>query len=251
MARLGRGRLPDQRDNVAYNRAFWDRYAANWDDPDVRLAGSDVRAEGEIDPNSLRVVGDEWGLPEEVAEVVDDYILPFVGPESVIAEIGCGGGRVALHVADSVKEYHGFDVAPGMLERARQTVGDRPNVHLKLVDGTHLPAGDAAFDFVYSFDVWVHLDLHTQWAYLQEISRVLEPRGRAFLHTSNLNTDEGWKHFSSQDRFDVTGGFYFVTPEIIDTLVAHTDLEIVKRSQPGSPNYYLDRDYLFVLEKAL
>jgi SAM-dependent methyltransferase len=241
--------LPDHTDNVAYNRQFWDRYAADWDDPQVRHAGSDVRAEGEIDPDALQVVGDEWGLPEEVAEVVDDYILPFVGGESVIAEIGCGGGRVALRVADTVREFHGFDVAPGMLERARDTVGHRDNVHLKLVDGTHLPVSDAAFDFIYSFDVFVHLDLHTQWAYLQEISRVLKPGARAFLHTANLTTGEGWKLFSSQGRFDVTG-FYFVTPEMVDTLLAQTDLRIVKRSEPGSPNYYIDRDYLFVLEKA-
>jgi SAM-dependent methyltransferase len=242
-------RFPEHTDNVAFNRQFWDRYAADWDDPRVRHAGSDVRAEGEIDPDALQVVGDEWGLPEEVAEVVDDYILPFVGEESVIAEIGCGGGRVALRVADKVREFHGFDVAPGMLDRARHTVGHRDNVHLKLVDGTHIPVADGVFDFVYSFDVFVHLDLHTQWAYLQEISRVLKPGARAFLHTANLTTGEGWKLFSSQGRFDVTG-FYFLTPEMVDTLLAHTDLGIVKRSEPGSPNYYIDRDYLFVLEKA-
>jgi SAM-dependent methyltransferase len=242
-------RLPDHTDNVAYNRQFWDRYATDWDDPGVRLAGSDVRTQGEIDPNAFRVVGDEWGVPEEVGEVVDEYILPYVGPESVIAEIGCGGGRLALRVAGRVREYHGFDVAPAMLERARQAVGERDNVRLQLVDGTQLPIADGTFDFIYSFDVFVHLDLHTQWAYLKEISRVLKPGSRAFLHTANLATDEGWKLFSSQSRFDVTG-FYFLTPEIVDTLLAHTDLRIVKRSAPGSPNYYVDRDYLFVLEKA-
>ena len=250
IARRVRGdRSPEPTDNVAYNRQFWDGYAAAWDDPQLRHAGADVRTEGEIDPKSFQVVGDEWGLPTEVGEVVDDYILPFVGPESVIAEIGCGGGRVALRVAHNVRQYHGFDVAPGMLERARQTVGDRDNVHLQLVDGTHIPVADGAFDFLYSFDVFVHLDLHTQWAYLQEISRVLKAGARAFLHTANMTTGEGWKLFSSQSRFDVTG-FYFLTPEIVDTLLAHTDLRIVKRSEPGSPNYYVDRDYLFVLEKA-
>jgi SAM-dependent methyltransferase len=136
-----------------------------------------------------------------------------------------------------------------MLERARVALADRSNVEFVLLDSPDLPRHlHGSLDFIYSFDVFVHLDVHTQWRYLRQISEVLRPGGHAFLHTSNLTTGEGWKLFSSQAQYAVEG-FYFVTPEIVRTLISHTDLELIKESEAGSSNYYLDRDYLFALRK--
>jgi cyclopropane fatty-acyl-phospholipid synthase-like methyltransferase len=104
------------------------------------------------------------------------------------------------------------------------------------------------FDFVYSFDVFVHLDLHTIWRYVSDISAALRPGGRSFLHTMNLTTPSGWKAFASQNCYSVEG-HYFVSPEIVRILVERAGLELMKESSADSSNLYMDRDYLFVMEK--
>src|SRR5258707_1095744 len=94
---------PATTENVAYNRKLWNDYARDWDDPDVRIQGADVRSDKPLDAESLTVVGQEWGLPAEVDEVVREWVLANVSADSAVAEIGVGGGRVALLVAPHVR----------------------------------------------------------------------------------------------------------------------------------------------------
>ena len=91
------------------------------------------------------------------------------------------------------------------------------------------------FDFIYSFDCLVHVDLHTQFSYFQQgnffrfsmtmnvqkqmkcqavncsqISQNIKPKtGFALIHTSNLEAPNGWKRFEKQKKFSVRG-FYCV-----------------------------------------
>jgi len=246
----GRGKV-DPTDNVAYNRELWDWYADRWKD-DVQFRGdeADVADAAMPDEERFAVLGNEWGTSAELERVVSEYIEPFVTPGSLAGEIGVGGGRVAAKVADSVGKLWCFDISTGMLGRAQEHLGQRPDVHFELLDGARLPEHAAQrFDFLYSFDVFVHLDLHTIWRYLNEIERALRPGGRTFLHTSNLTAPTGWANFARQERYRPQD-HYFVTPEVIHTLVSHTGLSFVKESTPEPDSFYLSRDYLFVLEKS-
>lgn len=245
----GRGKV-DPTDNVAYNRELWDWYADRWKD-DVQFRGdeADVPDTAMSNEQRLAVLGNEWGTSAEVERILAEFIDPFVTPESIAGEIGVGGGRVAAKVADRVGELWCFDISARMLERAREHMGERPGVHFELLDGARLPEhATGRFDFLYSFDVFVHLDLHTIWKYLNEVERALQSGGRAFLHTSNLTAPTGWANFARQDRYRPQD-HYFVTPEVIHTLVSHTGLAFVKESTPEPDSFYLGRDYLFVLEK--
>jgi SAM-dependent methyltransferase len=234
-------------DNVGYNRELWDRYAARWASPRFRR---DTAAAG-VDNEQIRVLGDEWSPGEgaTVREIVDDWIVPHLGPEARVAEIGVGGGRIALHVVDRVGELTCFDISEGMIERARAALGPRDNVRFVLLQAPKLPDElGGSLDFVYSFDVFVHLDLHVMWQYIQEIDRVLRPGGRAFLHTSNLTAPGGWARFVAQDRYAVED-HYFVTPETVRTLIGHTSLTVERESTPSPDNSVLGRDYLLVVRR--
>jgi len=237
-------------DNVGYNRELWDWYADRWkDDPGFRRDEADVPDPSLSDQERFAVLGNEWGTAAEVDRVIGDFIEPFVSPQSVVGEIGVGGGRVAAKVADRVGELWCFDISARMLERAQEHLGPRSDVRFELLDAARLPDNAAErFDFLYSFDVFVHLDLHTIWKYIEEISSALRPGGRTFLHTSNLTAPTGWANFARQDHYRPQD-HYFVTPEVIHTLVAHTELSFVKESTPEPDSLYLSRDYLFVLEK--
>lgn len=94
-------------------------------------------------------------------------------------------------------------------------------------------------------------DLHTMWQYISQFASVLKVGGRAIIHTANLVTEQGWERFASQSRFK-EGGFYFVSPEIINFLVAKTKaFKILKSSSPNDDkeNMYYQRDYMVLVEK--
>lgn len=240
---------PFPRDNVAYNRRLWDLYSRNWDDPRFRKDQLDPRAPASIDPGAFRVLGEEWSSQAAVDGVLDEFIYPFIAADDVAAEIGVGGGRIAVRVAPKVARLLCFDVSAKMLDRARTALSRHSNVEFILLDGPRVPRELAGrLDFIYAFDVFMHLDLHTMWKYVQEMSLALRPGGRALVHAPNLAAPAGWEMFAEQDSYSVEDG-WFVSPEIVRALVAHTDLIPLKESHPDPSNLYFNRDYLVVLQK--
>ena len=236
------------RDNLAYNRELWELYARSWDDVGFRETQLDPQVPPSVHARDLRVLGEEWSASADIDSIVAEFIAPFVSPESRVAEIGVGGGRVAVRVAPRVAQLVCLDISPNMLRRARSAISES-NVEFVLLDGPRLPRDLAGrLDFIYSFDVFLHLDLHTMWKYIQEMSLALRPGGKALVHTTNLAAPAGWEMFAEQDHYSVEDG-YFVSPEIVTTLVSHTDLRTIKESSPDPGNLYLNRDYLVVLEK--
>ncbi|HEU5118411.1 MAG TPA: class I SAM-dependent methyltransferase, partial [Isosphaeraceae bacterium] len=191
----------------------------------------------------------EWGSPSDVQQVVSEWIDPHIHPESVVGEIGTGGGRVAALVAPKVGRFHAFDISARMLDRARHTLSSRTNCEFHLLEAPRLDGFETgSFDFLYSFDVFVHLDLHTQWSYISEVSRLLKPGGQAFLHTANLASNTGWGRFAGQERYAVEG-FYFVTPDLVKLLCRQAGLGVVAEMSDGAGNFYYERDYLLLVAK--
>lgn len=110
-----------------------------------------------------------------------DHILALLDPEpgSSILEIGCGNGHAACHIA---RRYDctvaALDIAPGMIELARQYVqsqGLEDKVRCDVGNILKLPYPDASFDYVCAQAVLMFVD---QARALAEIRRVLKPGGR-------------------------------------------------------------------------
>lgn len=158
---------------------------------------------------SVAVIGDEWSLFEDLRRVVSDFIAPHVHRDTTRAiEIGCGGGRVAQQVSPLVASLLCCDISSEMLTKARTALEDRQNVDFQLLESPEFPAElRGAFDFVYCFDVMVHMDLHLIWRYLQQIKIILKDDGRAFISTANLLAPGGFHRFERQQKYTV-GGFY-------------------------------------------
>ena len=232
--------------NLEENRWYWNRYAKRWTQQFRGFeAGSDSSK-----PAEYEFLGDEWGHPEDVTAVLDEFVYPYATSEAVVVEIGSGGGRIAARVAPRVKHLYCMDISREMLERLKVVLEDRTNVsYIHVEDATFPPSLVAAQpDFIYSFDVFVHLDVHTMWKYIRQIGEALKPGGTAFLHTSNLTAAEGWKRFAGQARFTLEG-HYFVTPEVVRTLASHAGLTVLSEGAETSENFYKARDYLVLLRK--
>ena len=246
--------------NPNQNKVLWDAYAADWgpDVPWVKTMASRVN----VAPNELEFIGDEWSSLDDLNQVITQYILPYVCERSVVGDIGCGGGRIAAKIANSVRLLHNFDISQGMLDACRSKLKNFANTEFHLLDPQQQRFEDkfsGCFDFLYAFDVFQHCDLHVIFSYFKEIRKMLKQDGRAFVSTANLLSKEGFGRFSKQSKFTV-GGFYFITPEIVMKLLVEAGLRIVKRSdgkdynggvweEEISGNSYIDRDFLIIVER--
>ena len=148
--------MPSRWRNIEHNRALWNRYANTWDKKRIPVENPDIGEDGRS--VYLTCMGDEWGRRSDVDKIVEEYIYPYVTPQSVVAEIGVGGGRIASRVAGPVKELYALDISEEMLRTARIALANYSNVNFILLDDPVLPGKliDRC-DFSYSFDVFVHL----------------------------------------------------------------------------------------------
>lgn len=248
--------------NVLTNRKLWDLYAKEWnlEAPWVQNMIKNV-SESCSPLSSSPVIGEEWSDRAALDTVINDFIKPYIDENTRVAEIGSGGGRMAIRVAAlRPKSLQLFDISLEMLKRARKALSLRgldTEIKGTHISFCHLKEDYSAksfekfresFDFIYAFDVFVHVDVHTIWQYLQYIHSMLSDTGVAFISTANICSTLGWNRFSNQKRFTV-GGFYFISPDIIRHLANKADLEIVQETPKDETNLYYNRDFLCILRK--
>jgi len=109
--------------------------------------------------------------------------------DQVGLDVATGAGHTALHFAPHVRHVTVSDLAPGMLDKARELFAqaNRTNADFRIADVQALPFADAAFDFV-TCRIAPHHFLDIDGA-LREIARVLKPGGR-FLLVDSVSPDD-------------------------------------------------------------
>lgn len=97
-------------------------------------------------------------------------------------EIGCGAGRLTMHMARSFRTIRALDVSEGMIAYAQARIG-AANVTFHLTDGLHMPLPDGSVTAVFSTHVFQHFDsVDHAAAYFAEVARVLKPGGTLMVH---------------------------------------------------------------------
>ncbi len=115
-------------------------------------------------------ISDEAGYENTLRRV-----LALLRPELEVLEVGCGTGTTALRLADRVKRYLATDVAPEMVNIARQKLQASPvsGLQFEVADACEPPAG--SYDLVLAFNA-IHL-LPDLDAGLAALLRALKPGG--------------------------------------------------------------------------
>lgn len=122
--------------------------------------------------------------------------LPAGGHYGTILDLGCGYGRIALHLGLNrgltCDRYVGVDISEGMLrhlERYRERFDLFPGAVVETVQGSidALPLEDESVDLAVSSAVFLHMgDRYVRGA-LAEVARVLRPGGRYVFEASFPN----------------------------------------------------------------
>lgn len=137
--------------------------------------------------------GDPWTDPR-LRLVLDQFVLPKLSGMTRLCEIGSGGGRWSRYLIRTGKPVLMIDGSPESetLIRALQwTDSEAESMRTQaefLVsrDGRVPHRYSRQFDYVFTFDTFVHFDLALVLEYLRSISRMLRPGGVFHLHYADL-----------------------------------------------------------------
>ncbi len=138
------------------------------------------------------VLGAEWGGVHTFMALVEQHARA----DDRCVEIGCGGGRLTCRIRPLVSELVAMDVSPAILEEAR--VGGGNDVRYEVVEGFGNNLPDGAYSLAVSHDVFVHFDLDDFGAYLANLYRSLQPKGRFVVSVYTLDSEEERQYYRRQ-----------------------------------------------------
>ena len=147
------------------------------------------RIHGSEDINTFEQVG------RAVASDVIGYLgrVQALGPEFRVLDFGVGCARVMKPLLELAREalpgrtieWHGCDIDAQAIEWCQAFLSGRGTFAVNATMPP-LPYPDRFFDFVYSISIFTHLPESMQFAWLEEINRVLKVGGEAVISTHSF-----------------------------------------------------------------
>lgn len=109
-----------------------------------------------------------------------DFFKPFIKGKGL--DFGCGQGDFTYMISKYCSSIYGIDCSGIAINKAKSNY---PAIDFSILDASdRLPYDDQSFDTVFMIDVLEHiLDIETL---LEEINRILKPKGHLLITTSQL-----------------------------------------------------------------
>jgi 2-polyprenyl-3-methyl-5-hydroxy-6-metoxy-1,4-benzoquinol methylase len=181
---------------------------------------------------SVKHLGDEWGA---VAPIVDEYVRPYLNAGMHVLEIGPGGGRFTdeLIKVAGVEAVDVADCSQAMIDRCVQRFGDKLKTFL--TDGRTIDAIKPAspYDFVFSYDVFCHIDLYDIGNILSRLKTLVKPASVLVIHHSDVTRTFGLEHWIGLRQMfkgeDVAGSFSVNSGELMRVMLRYNGFRILKQ----------------------
>ena len=162
-----------------------------------------ARDQGQVAHDGL--YGLHWGDPEDPQNIAlqtvrDHWLHPYVNPAGVALEIGPGGGRWSRYLL-GFRRLYVVDFHSELLAEFRRNFPQSHIVEI-LNNGTDFPGVPAkSIDFVFSFGVFVHLDLDIIRDYLRNLRSVIHPRSQVVIQYADKDKPQARRNrgFSEND----------------------------------------------------
>ena len=169
------------------------------------------------------------------------FMQPNIHSASDILEIGPGHGRwTKILLEHKPRTLAIIDLNPEPVAYCKSLF---PGVSAHVGDGRTLPFPQGCFDFIWSYDAFVHFEEDVTDSYLRDIAKCLKTGGTAVIH-----------HSGATDRADSSRGWRgAMTAARIQELAHRHNLLVTDQTQTwghqGEFNCRLHGDYITTLVK--
>ncbi len=140
--------------------------------------------------------GDEWTWSEGWKQsLISDVILKNIQPGKSVLEIGPGAGRWSSTLQKISKRLVLVDISEECIRKCRQLFFNYDNVSYFVNNGSDLNfIKNDSIDYIWSFDVFVHITPADTALYLNEFQRILKKGGRGIIHhAKDGGIHGGWR----------------------------------------------------------
>jgi Methyltransferase domain len=176
--------------------------------------------------------------PGDLSQVVKRYLRPYVTPESVVMEIGPGGGRWTqflvgareIVLVELNRQFFRYLRKRFRKQKRKLTFYQTSGYELEGID-------DDSIDFVFSFGTFVHIDPEGIDEYLGEIDRVLRAGGTSTIQYADrdkpyLHTVPDFAGFSDMNAPRMESLVLGRGFEIVDhdrALLDHSNVVVIRK----------------------
>jgi ubiquinone/menaquinone biosynthesis C-methylase UbiE len=188
----------------------------------------------------VETLGEEWGGPAFADYIVEKLAADELGVNRDVLELGCGGGKFSQRLAPKCGSLICTDISPEMIEHTKiglESRGVSENVRYRVLNGTDFDGiPHNSVDFIFSYDVTLHLQPQNVFSYLLDARRILRENGVFMLHQINLASPGGLEHFLQQYRGETwkrdfddlrrRGHIYFMSVEEMQMLASQAGLAV-------------------------
>ena len=139
--------------------------------------------------------GDEWtgqakicNIPYEEwrGSIAKYFIYPNINKHSTVLEIGPGHGRWTAYILKNAKKAILVDLSPNCISFCKKRFTDFNNITYFVNNGKDLSfIKSESIDFIWSYDVFVHIEPNAIADYFSEFRRILKKDGKAIIHHAN------------------------------------------------------------------
>ncbi|MET0132532.1 MAG: methyltransferase domain-containing protein [Kibdelosporangium sp.] len=163
-------------------------------------------------------------------------------PGGPVADLGCGPGRVTMHLNSLGLDAFGIDLSPGMIEVARQT---HPGLRFEVGSMNALDLPDGQLAGVVSWYSIIHTPPQLQHELFAEFHRVLAPGGYLLLA---FKAGDEVRHLAQGYGHDLSLDVYWMQLDHVAELAAKPGFTEVARleraasvNEKGPQGYFLAR----------
>lgn len=166
--------------------------------------------------------GHEWsiyfGSTENLWNVLYPKIEKFLKGE--VLEIAPGYGRITKYLLEKVNNLSIVDLNSNCIEKCKERYGDKIKSYT-VNDGKSLNYDNNSFDFIFSYDSFVHMTADVIECYIIEIQKILKKDGYAFIHHSHF--------FGDETPTTNIAGRSNMSPDVFNKLVTRYDMVTISQ----------------------
>ncbi len=202
-------------------------------------------------PKRVKSVGEKW----QYADLVKGYL----NKNTVLLDIGTGGGEVLLRISKNVKKSYGIDNSKSMITTAKKNLKKckTKNVKFELADAEDLPFPEEMFDVVlckhapfYPEEVYKVLKeggiFITQQVGEKDKQNIKEIFGRG--QSFNENAGDAMKKYVAElkeEGFTILKMGAYNATEYYENM---QDVVFLLKNTPIIPDFDIEKDYKFLAE---